>query len=352
MKNVFVTVSGSTPQIITESLYDIMIQRKINIDEIHIITTSHGRERCNEFLFKNSKQFYQFCEDYDISVIDIAIKLHIIKNSSGEELADIRTKEDNRAAANFVHRIIAELTAEEDSSVFASIAGGRKTMSAYMSYALQLYGRKQDRLFHVLIEPADLEFNKDFFYPPPGDHSVIELKNRDGSTMKIPKEQIVITNAEIPFIRLHEHLTLIENLEIDFEELVRITQQKIDEAFAPLIEYDLHRLRVNVFWKKFKWSIKLKPIDMIFYEFMLHKKSIENSSEDKNSKALQASYLKLKPGVESPPLFRHTDLKDSRTRINKAFKDAIKNQHIFDQVKIHSKQHARVATYFLKSFHK
>ena len=139
---------------------------------------------------------------------------------------------------------------------------------------------------------------------------------------------------------------------IDFEELVRITQQKIDEAFAPHIKYDLEKHLVNVFWKEFEWSVKLKPIDMIFYDYIFHKKSIENSSEDKNAKALQKSYLELKPGVESPPSYRHKDLKDSRTRINKAFKDAIKNQHIFEQVKIHSKQQARVATYYLKTFHK
>ena len=72
-----------------------------------------------------------------------------------------------------------------------------------------------------------------------------------------------------------------------------------------------------------------------------------NSSD---SKALQKIYLKLKPGVEGPPLYEHKDIKDSRTRINKAFKDTIKNQYIVDQIKIHSKQENRIPTYFMKTY--
>ncbi|MCX7865126.1 MAG: CRISPR-associated ring nuclease, partial [Novosphingobium sp.] len=48
-----------------------------------------------------------------------------------------------------------------------SLAGGRKTMSALVCQALSLLGRAQDCLSHVLIEPAALENDPDFWWPQP-----------------------------------------------------------------------------------------------------------------------------------------------------------------------------------------
>ncbi len=42
--NIFITVSGLTPQIITESLYDFIIQKKFDIEEVHVLTTLRGKK--------------------------------------------------------------------------------------------------------------------------------------------------------------------------------------------------------------------------------------------------------------------------------------------------------------------
>lgn len=350
MKNILITVSGSTPQIITESLYDFIVQRKMDINELHIITTTYGKDKCDKFLFKGEEHFLKFCRDYNIASYDISVRIHVIQDRTGKKLNDIRSPEDNQITANFIHMIISDLTKDPENVLLASIAGGRKTMSVYMSYAFELLARKQDRLFHVLVAPVELEFSPAFFYPPPGKQESITIKTKTGEEIKIPSEKALITNAEIPFIRLREHLPFLENIHVDFNELVKLTQHKIDEAFAPVLEIKLREQLVIVRWKNDEWKIKFKPIDIIFYQYMLQKKSIENSKENKHSKALQNAYCKLKPGVESPPLYELKDLKDSRTRINKTLKDIIKNQYIVDQIKIYSKQKFRIATYYIKTY--
>jgi len=81
-------------------------------------------------------------------------------------LPDIRSVEDNTFAANQICEIVRELSLTSHTSLHASAAGGRKTMSIYLTAAMQLFGRAQDRLSHVLVS-EDFETHPDFFYIPP-----------------------------------------------------------------------------------------------------------------------------------------------------------------------------------------
>ncbi|CUU09186.1 CRISPR-associated protein, NE0113 family, partial [Candidatus Thermokryptus mobilis] len=42
MKNILISILGSTPQILTETLWCLKVQKGIDIDEIIVITTSFG----------------------------------------------------------------------------------------------------------------------------------------------------------------------------------------------------------------------------------------------------------------------------------------------------------------------
>ena len=52
--NILIAVSGSTPQILTETLYNLVVQRKIPIDEIYVLTTTHGQAKMHETVLKNN----------------------------------------------------------------------------------------------------------------------------------------------------------------------------------------------------------------------------------------------------------------------------------------------------------
>ena len=68
------------------------------------------------------------------------------------------------AMADTMLRVLRRLTADPQCAIHASIAGGRKSMSFYMGYAMSLLARPQDRMSHVLVTQAGYE-HPAFFYP-------------------------------------------------------------------------------------------------------------------------------------------------------------------------------------------
>ncbi len=224
-KNILVAVSGLTPQIITETLYYYVVEKKINIHEIHIITTAEGERRLKEHFLVANSPYYQFCEEYQIFPSDIKIEITLIRDQNNNPLEDIRTREENELMAKTIMETVFTLTRNPHHRVVASIAGGRKTMSAYMALAMQLFAREQDVLTHVLVWPPELEFDRNFFFPTKeGDY--VELSNGQ----KIEREAIRIDVAEIPIIKLRP---IIEN-EFgghiqNYLDLIELSQFKINE---------------------------------------------------------------------------------------------------------------------------
>jgi len=347
LKNIFVAVAGSTPQIITESLYDFIVQKNMTISRIEIITTLHGKLKCEDLLLKQNGQLYNFFAEFGIMAYTIPIEIITIKNADGRELTDIRDETDNSAAANFITANVARLCNEAGTRLLASLAGGRKTMSAYMAYAMQLYGRKNDKMFHVLIEPAQLEFNNGFFYPPKDKDKPLIYKDKEGRSIRIPFADIRITNAEIPFIRLRDHLSFTGDFtNINYQDLVQLTQREINEAFAPVIRITKNKPEIEVLWREKTWPVHFKPMDFVFYKYMLNKRQIVNSKSNPHLKKLEKLYLEFKPDSVSPD-FSHGGLTDIRARINRLLKARIPAEPVLRYLLIGSEQKNRIPTYTL-----
>ncbi len=128
--------------------------------------------------------------------------IHILRAADGRLLTDIRELADNEAIADAITAKVRELTADPDSAVHASIAGGRKTMGFYLGYALSLFGRPQDRLSHVLVS-SPFESNPNFFYPAPVPR-VIFSNGPDQRPLDASAATVML--ADIPFVRLRDGL--------------------------------------------------------------------------------------------------------------------------------------------------
>jgi CRISPR-associated protein (TIGR02584 family) len=182
--------------------------------------------------------FTRLCRDYGWYSNQIAFDadhVHVICDASGRELDDIRDADDNAAAADFITAFIRE-AANGDERLHVSLAGGRKTMGYFAGYALSLYGRAEDRLSHVLVNPP-FESHPDFFYPPP---TPISLKTADGRRASTADARISL--ADIPFVRLREGLeTDLLTGGLTFSESVARTQQLVD---VPSLHIDLDQRRV------------------------------------------------------------------------------------------------------------
>lgn len=262
MQNILLAVTGLTPQILTETLYyyTVVARPPVAFDEIQVITTAPGKDRIlKELLHPEHGKFHSFCRDYSASGIRFdESRIHVIGGK--EPLDDIRSVEDNGIMAAQILGIVKKLTLDPTTALYCSIAGGRKTMGAYLALALQLYGRPQDRLSHVLVTP-EFEALADFYYPPPEDR-IIQGRDASGKPIALHTKDAKINLADIPFISVRRLLPKRGNYPID--ELVRRLQASVEGTRVQTT------LRISLRQKKV-WvgsvAVLLPPKELALYAF-------------------------------------------------------------------------------------
>ncbi|MDQ3918305.1 MAG: CRISPR-associated ring nuclease Csm6 [Acidobacteriota bacterium] len=265
-RRVLLCVAGLTPQIITESLYVLMVERGERVDEVHVITTLGGRRRIMELLLEpGGGKFFEFCREYGFDPAAVRFDeatIELLRRADGPALEDIRTVEENVYAGDQICEVVRGLTAEAGVRVHASAAGGRKTMGIYLTAAMQLFGRVQDCLSHVLVS-EEFETHPEFFYKP---REPRMLRTRDGREVSTASAEIYL--ADIPFIRLR-------GLDAgwpggaggSYGELVRRTQADLDLAeSAQEMRLDLRGNSVTVADR----SVRLPRREFFYYLLFIH----------------------------------------------------------------------------------
>lgn len=236
-KEIFIFIAGSTPQVITETIYALAMKNPpVYPDEIFIITTKMGKERVEDALIKKGI-LKHLIQEYDLPEIVITKDSFIIPvDSSDNPLEDIRDEFDNEIMGDLITSFIKEKAKDTNARLHCSLAGGRKTMSFYIGSALQLFGRPCDKLYHILVTP-EFESNPEFFYKPKKDR-VIEATGK-----RLNTKDAEITIAELPFIRLINKIFFHTE---GFKDLVHEGQKEIDTAtiqrqiFVNLSERTVH----------------------------------------------------------------------------------------------------------------
>ncbi|MGQ9634955.1 MAG: CRISPR-associated ring nuclease Csm6 [Bryobacteraceae bacterium] len=256
-RRILLVVTGLTPQVVTETVYALAVQRKPAWipTEIRVISTSEGAERARlTLLGKTPGWFRRLRKDYGLPPIRFEESLiRGLRRPDGGPLEDIRTLADNEVAADALLEEIRDATAKAD-AVHVSIAGGRKTMGFFAGYALSLLGRTQDALSHVLVEPP-YESHPDFFYPSPSPRIIYtpppQSRPLDASRAKV-------TLAEIPFVRLRR---LLERSRMTkggtFAQAVQAAQEAVGPSVA--IRFDEGCLEAG------GKRVRLRPAELAFY---------------------------------------------------------------------------------------
>ncbi len=257
-KNILVAVLGSTPQILTETLWCLKKEKGIDIDEVFVITTQFGKKLICEgnpsigLPPLLNGVFEKFCKEFGMKIKFTEGNIKVIRDEKGIELEDIRDDRQNEIAADFITNEIRRIVSRKNAILHCSVAGGRKTMSVYASLAMTLVGRKQDKLYHVLVSPPEIEGNPQFFYKP---EIPIEIELNSGK--KISTDKIEITLAEIPFLRLGEKYLNIFPEKISYTELVERIQNYVNFE-KPAISGDRgEAIEIIGENKKFKEALKI-----------------------------------------------------------------------------------------------
>ncbi|OQX15254.1 MAG: CRISPR-associated protein [Thiothrix lacustris] len=263
-RRILLAVAANSPQIVTETVYALTqhTQPACMPTEVHIITTQRGEPFVQQLLCAEQPGWLaRLCEDYALPrpACDTT-HVHLITGADGQALDDIRTHRDNTHAADFITRIVQQLTADPQSQLTVSLSGGRRTMTFYVGYALSLFGRAQDRLTHVLVD-AEYFFHQEFFYPPPRSVWVVR---EDGSGFDASK--VEVTLADIPFVRLREGLpqALLAGSS-SFSDTIAAAQRR----FAPV--------QVQLDWQRATLTcggivVPMPPVQLAFYAWMLQRR--------------------------------------------------------------------------------
>lgn len=259
-REVFIFVAGTTPQIITETIYA-LIHRKPPVfpDEIMVITTTHGKRIIEENLLRSGR-FESFCKEFNLSasVLD-ENSIVVVHDGAGNELDDIRDTAGNECLGNFITDVMREKTRDNTTRLHCSLAGGRKTMSFYLGAALQLFGRPWDKLYHVLVTP-EFEATPDFYYKPKKNRTL----EKDGKKMQTKDAEIYL--ADLPFIRLREKVPLNGKR---FSDIVAEGQREIDTALTqPYVTVHSGKNFVSIG----DVNVEFKPFHIVLYTYLLKQK--------------------------------------------------------------------------------
>lgn len=265
-RNILLCVAGMTPQIITETFYALH-EKGERIDEIRVITTLEGRNKVlRSLLNKKTGKFFEFCLDFGIDAHKIKFDettITLLDKPDGTTLKDIRTTEENALAGDKICKIVGELCKNENTRIHASAAGGRKTMSIYLTAAMQLFGREQDALSHVLVN-EDFEGHPEFFYPPKTP-KMIQITDRITNEVlrEISTSEAQIYLAEVPFIRLRGIGAKA------FDEHAKTYRQVVDRAQKNLkIAESINELRFDL--KRFMLKIADRQIKLTLREMFVY----------------------------------------------------------------------------------
>lgn len=261
-QRILLLVTGMSPQIVTETLYALVMQTKpaFHPTEIRIISTVDGARAAKLRLLTTNKKFFELCAMYDIDTGCFREEnIKVISLPDGSELTDIRTIQDNEAAANFITREIQTLCSNDNAAVHVSLAGGRKTMGYYAGYALSLFGRKQDRLSHVLVGEG-YENSKEFFFPTK--HSM-DIDTFNKNVLDAKDAEVILAN--IPFYRLRSSLpAVLLDSNVAFSQIIETAQL----ANNPNLIIKQH---ANDF-KIMGHTVKMSPTHYAFYVWVVARK--------------------------------------------------------------------------------
>ena len=260
-RKILLATVGLSPQVVTETAYALMMSDNSPFipSEIVIISTTTGAKNAKEKLLGTANARISWLErlyrEYSSSSLP-TVDFVTVTSRAGIELDDIDSIESSAAFADKILETVREITNDDNSILYASIAGGRKTMSFYLGYALSVLGRDRDRLYHVLVAPP-FESNPEFYFPTrdtqmPRDQKGLVRDNSDA----------IINLVNIPFVRLRylDHKVISQSL--GFEESIESLNKSYD-----------HRLVIDVAGRKLQvgdTEIKLQPIDFAIYLVFVH----------------------------------------------------------------------------------
>jgi CRISPR-associated protein (TIGR02584 family) len=281
---VLLAVTGMSSAILTETVWGLAQENPpVLPDRIVVLTTTVGKDQIERELFTPTPHFHHQC-GWDCLReklrerghntkgrlrFDPASDLRILTrwdegSHRNLRLGDIRTADDNEAAADCILEFVRSIVESPDTRLIASIAGGRKTMGTLLYACMTLVGREGDRLTHVLVnEPFDdARLSPRFYFP---DQPSAELTTPDHKT--VLAEDAHIDLADVPFIPLRNLFAReLGRMPGRFSALVAQCSEGIRKRSGESVKLAVHRSRPEIEVNGIR--VKLSPREQLLALFL------------------------------------------------------------------------------------
>ncbi len=238
-RKIFIALGGLNPQIITEGIFCLSVLKKIKFDRIIIFTTDECRSRIEKSLQEHLPRMEKL---YSIS-LPKEERTEIY--SVSEEFA---IEEGKNPFAEMVFKAVRDLTSSAGNVLYCLLSGGRKTMSVDLATAMTLFGRKDDKMYHILVD-KNFEL-KGWFFPE-------ELS--DAKQLNL---------VEKPFIKLRDKFLQVLP-ELGYTETINFLQNEIDGSLNLMpLEFIVKERVVKIGGKR----LELPPLQYAIYLFFASEK--------------------------------------------------------------------------------
>ena len=287
--------TGASPQVVTETLYAIHHSNGQWPDEIYIITTSFGKDKAVKGLLEQG-HLQRLCQQLNRPQPAFSAD-HILETpgADGAAVEDARSLADHEALANFIMTQVRDRTRSPADSLHASLAGGRKTMTFYLGYAMSLFGRAQDSLSHVLVSDG-YESVPSFWFPTAEEgHRHIETR-----TATLDANAAQVTLAPIPFVRHRRDLPpvlLQERDAVNFAQLVQlINLGENPQLLRVCVDLPNKCIKLHAADSDLCLTFELGLLELAFYTLMArstveHETDLNRPSSTKKDRGIALSLL-------------------------------------------------------------
>ncbi len=356
LRTILLAVTGESPQIITEALYRLAHFDR-QVDEVHCITTGKGLAKLedNNFFDPQQSPIVRLCEENEqVQQVSFARDMvYLPEDESGNPVDDILLRKDNERLLAICLRKAHEFTGDNNTRVYFLIAGGRKTMSSCLTLAAQVYGRSQDRIYHVLVSPPEVEAAVNFWYPT-SKRNKIRLQDEEGNHVSW-SDRVKVHLVNLPFPLLSKYLA---DSRPEPEILLQAITRPLDFTVKVFLDDPGNNYIAVVFGESDERQLNLSAKESAIYAYLLYLRKDEHSGEavcinnqgqlwhcpDAMSSGVNYIYRKFNPDDHDIQL---NDFGSSRRRINNKIEELFSVAPAGYHLRIHSRGPRGNKEYFI-----
>lgn len=266
MEHQLLVLLGLHPKVLTETLYALCVNQKMQVGRVVGIASGVAKQKCVYELFHPvSGEFYKLCREYPehFESIELAPENLRVARLHGEEIPDITNSQRSQSYLDLIMATAAEMTSQEKVRLHCVVAGGRRTMSVHLAMVMQLLARPQDRMYHLLVDPWEVETNSDFYFPV---RQSLPMKTYDG--VAFDAKDVLVELVEIPFLKLRHRVPGELLTSSNYRDILKWLQRDVEVASPVLplrIEVEKRCIAIGAI------EIPLDPLELAIYWYFAEK---------------------------------------------------------------------------------